>query len=315
MAWARVPPIKVPTLPSGLTAGGITGFTSSYGYMLGCEAHQPDGSVIPGYYDADMGYIFWEYEDTGIIAKTSDVKFGILVDDVFLALQPTEINGSAWFKTGNAVYYKVTDGWVYTTTLQAGVTPIEWQDPDTDDWEGDAYWLDGNPRGSLKDSGEDITVTDYTPDYPRWTSATFLGKYSPKDGATGDRFVGNATWDDNEDGTWTQRSYPPLISGKSREIYRPSSAFYGTTELVLTWDSDADAYVAGTYGSANGWWQLDGVPVQGESMTLVFTAPDPAEGEEAIEGEDIVLTPGAYVRGDDLKTRAAVYGLDWAMML
>ena len=114
---------KYPTLPSGLTAGGVAGLTSSYGYMLGCAAHQPDGSVLSGYYEADIGYIFWEYEDIGIIAKTSDIKFGILVDDVFLALQPTEINGSAWFKTGYAVYYKVTDGWVYTTTLQGRGNP------------------------------------------------------------------------------------------------------------------------------------------------------------------------------------------------
>jgi len=328
MPWIAVPPLSIPTLPSGLSAGGVNYLGDSVRFV-GVKNATPtdpaDGGAQPNSNDIDKAVWYESLTEKWIMAtiKTfgysgSQARFGIVAGAYFLQIQATEINGYAWFSDGSRKVYKsVGYGWVYTSTLAAGVEPREWYDDDLSAYQGDAFWAGATiltsltPRGSYRDDGltAAITTADYTLDYERWESDTQYNAYTAAGGATGTRYFGNATWTDGDGGTWTQRS-AYRDATKAKDIHRPFSYFIGP-ELLLKWDATASAYVVGTYGDGLGWWQNASAPVAGVAYTITFTVP----AGSSVTGSDIELTPSSYVDGDWIPTKAAIYALDWAVMV
>lgn len=318
MAWAFAPPIVTPTLPVGLSAGGLmcigfggTGIDSS----LRAVGVRCAGEIANG----DEGMCVFYNSPTEKWIMAADAKFGIVAAGTFLAIQATEINGYAWFSDGSRkVYLSIGYGWVYTTALAAGVEPREWYDDDLAAWQGDEFWAGETifaslaPRGVYKDDGVTtaITTADYEPDYERWESDTRYGEYTAAGGATGTRYFGNATWRDVDGALWTQRS-SYRDATKAKDLHRPAFPFFGIPELTLMWNTAASVYVAGTHGNASGWWQNASAPVAGVAYTITFTVPDGSE----VTGADIVLTPSDYAAEDWVPTKASLYALDWAVMV
>lgn len=318
MAWIAVPPISIPTLPIGFSAGGLPFVPGLVGVQAIDAKYSPKAGDQP--FSDDLGKCVFYNSNTSkwIMAEGKKVKFGIVADGVFLAIQPTEINGYAWFSDGSRkVYLSIGYGWVYTATLRAGVEPREWYDDDLEAWQGDAFWgrtslfTSLDPRGVYKGDGvtEAITTADYEPDYERWESDTQYGAYTAAGGATGTRAVGNATWTEGFGVTWIQCS--KYSNGTKAKDLRRSYSIFSGPELLLTWNATASAYVAGSYGSELGWWQNASAPVAGVAYTITFTVPSGS----AVTGTDIELTPSAYVAGDKIPTKAAIYALDWAVMV
>jgi len=329
MPWVAVPPISIPTDASVGSAGGLRSIGHGGGgddalpRLVGVQAADakfpPLASEQP--FSDDVGKVVFYNSDTSkwIMAAGASVKFGMVADGGFLAIQPTEINGYAWFSDGtNHVYKSVGFGWVYTSTLDAGVEPREWRDDDLAAYQGDEFWAGTtiltslSPRGIYLDDGSTAAITTaiYTPDYERWESDTRYGAYTAAGGATGTWAVGNATWTDGSGGTWTQRS-DHSNGTKAKDLHRPFSYFGGSSELFLQWNATASAYVAGTYGSELGWWQNASAPVAGSAYTITFAVPEESE----VTGSDIELTPSSYVDGDWIPTKVAIYALDWAVMV
>ena len=323
MSWIVVPPVMTPTISGAGGCGILSSDGSAFGArLIGGSALLVDHEGV--YAQADHGYVVFKVDTNWVMANRSNIKFGVTVDDTFLALQSTEINGLAWFQSGSAVcYYSgVTYGFVYSTTLAPGTAPIEYLDDDETTYLGDAFWAGTSiigtltARGSGRDVSADVTGVEYTPDYARWELASagsaydYLGEYTPVDGATEKRYVGNARWNDSDGGVWTQNS-GATTQGKAYDLVRPFDLFGGGLALTLTWNAAASAYVAGAYGDSGGWWQNASAPIIGEPYTITFTVPE--ESEET--GVNISLSHKDFVAGDLSETKADSYAFELAVMV
>jgi len=257
----RIPQVPGWSPPDGVWCGigedaGRFAFRMSAwgGYVMTdggfCWSLEADGIEMRPVYSSVNGYIYWEAEGYG------------------------------------CVYYTQSYGWVWCDVFP-GYEPLEevTQDPATGEakFDGDGFYhiasipcRDGgeaamSPCGKLFGKPEKTVRAVWR----RWASQYEFGKYGPKGGASGDRYLGLPRWRGN--GTYYVRS-PAKEDGHYA---------YGQIRF-----SDGK-WTVGEVGSDSGWWE-GAEPSKEGPVTFRFVAN---EGSEA-EGADFDVAFLDCVRGD-----------------
>ena len=219
------------------------------------------------------------------------------VDDYVMRPVFSNVNGYIYWQGGAAyVYMTQSNGWVWCQRFP-GYEPLEdWKkDGEYQEyrWTGDKFYkLDyvpyypGNevtmrPRGSIRDDGEEKTVTAV---WPRWVARNGeFGVYDGQDGESGERVLGLPRY--KGDGEYFVRS-----------LNREKGYFtYGRIHC------SKGRWVIGEIDSPGGWHE-GSEPKPNGSVTFRFMKP---EGSEA-EGTDITVSFHDYVCGEE--TEAAYLG-------
>lgn len=328
MAWAYIPPATLETYPA---------------ILVGVLGHLPCDSFYQTNNDsADAGYVVIKAAYPGgyvMIQQVNIPNYYALIglSGELLTLQPTQIGGAWWWKgAGSSIY-----SGVYTQTLAPGTTPLEYTryqhphgidpDPALPRYDGDAFYelrnhsegYEAFKRGSLSTPGALDGATAWPSagiirrktDFPYWTSSTLTGEYAPQGTATGTRAVGNATWVDNIGATWTQEVSKTRLGDygvAAAPLNRPSNFFNGWAPGRCMWNVTASAYVVGTYGALEGWWQNTVAPVRGDGYSLTFTMPAGAEMPSP-RPANITMTPSEYVEKPE--QRICIYAFQPGVMI
>lgn len=263
---------------------------------------------------AENGYVrfFSHFLSKNVIAGREDIyhSFTLITSTgVSLELQAGQINGRAWWSaTGGKLYYDGAFGYVYSTGLNAGWTPLEYQDSNNN-WQGDAFYhgdvnvnMASNTfaaRGSITGQA-DITIS-WNTNWPRWESSSQLGEYTAAGGAAGGKNLGNPFWRGFAPGG----AYVTFVRSSAQDAtghYR-----YGDGTRSIAWDTTADKMVYGVYNSPAGWWEADAEFVPGQPLAMSFAYPSGADPIPT--GSNMSISFVGWVYGDGTKTNVLIGSL------
>ena len=239
--------------------------------------------------DADEGLFAFDagYSWGGRI-MSKELCYSLSVDGSRLRPVFSSVNGYVhWTGGSGSVYYTQAYGWIYMGGMFPGYEPVE--DYDYKDgemkWTGDSFYsftaFPGQgasatlaPRGAIRDSGEEKTLT---PVWPRWKAKRGeFGEYAPADGAEGTRWLGL-----------------PRFRGGGEFFVRSFAKTDGHFTYGRIRNADGK-WVIGEPGSDAGWHEGAEPSLEG-AVTFRFTRK---EGSEA-RGLDISVCLYDHVRGDE----------------
>ncbi len=245
-------------------------------------------SVIYKGIDADAGT--YRFYGNGLV-WFCDLPYFVIADDFCFHIKFSgkefipiyeDVNNRIYFRyytgmTGSYEYIWYSGpvfGWIYGKS--PGVYPTERYNEDTEEWEGDFFYTVNfatsftftddmtvilTPRGSIKETGTEITATL---SWTRWQQPIHLsvGEYVAKGDAKGIRYFGNPYW----------------TNGSGNFYYRSVSKTDGYfTYSSIHYDSDHEKWIIGTFGAETGWYEGE-EPSKTESVVFTRTYPEGIEG-------------------------------------
>ncbi len=283
MAWSLIPTkLRMPTYPGAVIAGpvylssdkslrsylwsGRRVISNKYGYSIvvgGSASHNNLTYYRGGFCGFSGGtYNVWYDMQYGWVAST--LPIGSPIYEYWEYTDPTDTSKGGAYK-GSAFY---TLGSAYGgnfPSLDATST---------------AYGR-GSLRGTTEGAASSTTL-EVSTTWQRWLSPSLsqpYGKYTAAGTASGDKYFGLPSW--RLDKTVYVRS-----SIKSDDHWS-----YGE----IAWDSTAEKFVLGNYGSAEGWHEAASDPSSGSSWELSFAKPEDSDAT----GSSLTLAWADYVLGDD----------------
>jgi hypothetical protein len=250
---------------------------------------------------ADAGLYAFVPRNGSTYTLSETLGYSLVVVGETLIQQPGTVNGRPWFQGSTLIiYYTYEYYWVLMgkTAYFPGYIPVEYYEVDTEMWIGDAFYAYNfiptlstqttrtfAGRGTHKNS-DPVPEQDISFSWPRWekqediTSPAGIYEAVPDSGATGTKTIGEGTWiDENTD----------ILYRRSEEKDSTGNFTYGS----LHYDSEAETWVIGAYGSADGWWEGTSEPSVDAVKTYHFRWPEwPDEG--SVSGVAISLTFTEY---------------------
>ncbi len=244
----------------------------------------------------DSGLSAWVIVDTDHPAPV--IRKG---EDDELPMRAGLYNGKPCWEGYGAVFFSVTDGWIFNPYGIA--EPFAEKDVDGETWIGDGWWkLDGeptgrypevecSPKGSFLNEGAEETPPVLRWWWPRWewrregSSRAPWGVYDAKDGAAEiapRRIVGSQQYRDGSRRYW-------LLSQDRNSL----ACADGRT---IRFNKDEDLWVLGVKGLGK-WWQTPDGPSRESGMKLEAWKRDEETDEDVPDpdGKPVELTFYAFV--------------------